>query len=493
MRLRSGEVVRSSALGGSRCPPLHLTERGSADPDLRPMVTGCFRLAIEPRPHQLVVATVLSTYPRRAAVEVPRRAGKTVGLWAWVVGKCVETEDYEVHFTAQSGIKARSRWEDVVAALAKADRADVRADRAPRNLRTKVYRSAGREELVFTDTDSRVRVMPPKAESFIGEESDLWWCDEAQELDAQQSADLVSAVSPTQDTVPFSTMLVSGTAGKLREGLLWDWLQPVADRPVAVVAYGAALGMDVDAESTWWASHPGLVYGSTPIERLRDNHADPQLDFPREYLSIWPTVSGTKLIDPAAWAEGGTLTLRARPDKGSGVVFALDCDTHQRWASVVAVTNLGERRASVEVVRRSNGIGWVASELFGLRRKWPSARFAWDDMPANVAATQELDKARPAFRHQGLTFNDMKDAAAGIVLAITEGRLEHYCQPDLDAAVDQASARRIGDTGFLFARGGLDVTSLVAASVGLFVIDRQRSRRPLRIHTASMGDQDKPA
>lgn len=424
------------------------------------------------------MARMLAGFPEQAAVSVPRRAGKTVGLWAHALGMCEEVPGYQVHFTAQSGLKARARWDDVVTALEAVARARGVASRVH------VARSSGREQLTWPN-GSRVMVMPPKAESFRGEESDLWWLDEAQELDADHGRELVSAVAPTQDTRPRPTMLVSGTAGASRDGILWTWLERGRAGEAGIVEYAAPDGADPDDEATWWAAHPGLAYGSTPIERMRRNHADPDLDYRREYLGWWPVVTGTHLIDPHGWADLGVLALPDRPEKGAGLVFALDCDAHQRWASIVAAQPAADK-VGLEVIRREDGIGWVARTIYDLARRYPHARFAWDGMPANTAATQELEKAKPRPKHTALSFNEMKDAAAGIVLAITEGRVQHYHQPDLTGAVEQATARRIGDTGFLFARGGLDVTALVAASVALHVVDRQKVRQPLRIRSVGM-------
>jgi hypothetical protein len=419
---------------------------------------------------------------------VPRRAGKTIGAWATVLGLLIDRPGYIVHFTAQSGLKARRRWQDI-ATILETDRGT--AALARHGVTVKVVRSQGSEAFLFSN-GSALYVFPPKGDSFRGEESDLWWGDEAQEFDPEQSLDLDGAVASTQDTRPDALMLLTGTPGEERSGLLWQYLEAGRAGRDGILEFGAGPDLDGDDPETWFTAHPGLAYGMTTLERIADHHAkiatadDPdaqRISFGREYLGRWPIVDGTALIDPEAWQALGSLEFDPRPDKGTGVVFALDCDNHQRWASIVAVWAV-EELAAVEVIAQRPGVDWVSRELFTLARKYPDARLAWDGMPANIAATQPLDRARPAVRSQALGFRDLKDAAASILLAIDAERLRHYHQEGLDSAASSAQARTVGD-GFLFQRSGPDVTPLVAASVGLWVLDRQKIRRKTRMRSAS--------
>ena len=60
---------------------------------------------------------------------------------------------------------------------------------------------------------------------FQQEAFDLVLCDEAGELDPEKAEALLAGILPTLDTRPTAQIVVAGTPGEVRAGLLWTRLE----------------------------------------------------------------------------------------------------------------------------------------------------------------------------------------------------------------------------------------------------------------------------
>ena len=222
-------------------------------------LSGCRRLGHSPMPVQRQVWYLLEAkrpngrplYPQ-VVVEVPRRAGKTDGIMALLVGRCLAYPGYRVGFAAQSGVKSRARFLDLITLLGRSGGGGWTA-----------YRSRGEERVNFTN-GSVISFHPPDPEHFRGDAFDCIVLDETQEVDEEEAADLLGSLLPVFDTRPESQLIVAGTAGAARSGLLWEALEQGRAGRWGILEYALPEGADPEDESIWLQVHPGPAGVSLP-------------------------------------------------------------------------------------------------------------------------------------------------------------------------------------------------------------------------------------
>src|SRR5699024_2291568 len=100
--------------------------------------------------------------------------------------------------------------------------------------------SNGDESIEF-DNGSRIWVVPPESGAFRGEAADAMLFDEAGELTLQRSEDLLAGALPLMDTRPRGQVIITGTPGLIRAGLLWSTLERGRTREpgVGILDYSA--------------------------------------------------------------------------------------------------------------------------------------------------------------------------------------------------------------------------------------------------------------
>jgi len=109
---------------------------------------------------------------------------------------------------------------------------------------------------------------------------------------------------------------------------------------------------------------------------------------------------------------------------------------------------------------------------------------AYDDIGANRDPVTALVRMKPAPKTERLALKDIMGASQRLVAELAEGRLRHFGQPDLDAAVGNATWRDIQRSGRAFGAkvaSGPSINPLVAASLALWSYDKGRDRKPARI------------
>lgn len=451
------------------CPPI----RGKAHRAL--IVAGANALGLEPAEHQIRAAGVIHA-GHRSAIQLPRRAGKTLGVFAYVVGLCKATPGLAVAYTATTGTKATELFRDEL--LERLQRHDANAG-------TAVSLAAGRQRVTFANR-SRIMILPPKPEAFRGSGIGVVWVDEAQEVEGERAAELMAGILPTLDTVPDWRLILSGTAGRTRDCLLFTNLERAQRGDIPGLIYAAPPGADVNDPAVWQAAHPGLAAGFVTLDTIADRHADPDLGpdmFAREYLGLWPLTSVDRAVNPEQW-ERLAVPFGARPDR---FTLAFDVDPVGASAAICAGwrdpdTGLGY----VELLEHGHGSQWLAPRLYELARRY-KAPITYDSIGVNLDTATVLARQRPRVRLDPLTYPLALAAVAGIRREIAAGTLRHHAQPELDTAALSAAERRIGDgTGVLWGRTKStgDITPLIAATWALAAYDRLPARRDLAIVTA---------
>jgi len=404
---------------------------------------------------------------------VVRRASKTTSIFATALGRCFERPGYEVAYAAQSGTKGRDRFMlDVVRPLER-----QWPDESSRPF--KINRSRGGEQITF-DNGSRFAVLPPLPDSFRGDAYDMVILDEAQVHGVEASEDLLGAILPTFDTRPGAQLVVAGTTGPHRSGLLWDTLEDGRnDRAsTGIVEYGAGdMVSEEDAadESTWMRAHPGIG-NLTTLDAIRRNFEKlPLAQFLREYLGVWPAGGGGRFLNPARWASSAIRGALPEPPEHFAVAFQVHPSGLS--ASLVAAWRDDDGNAHIGLLNHQPGTAWFATAALGVarRRKVALVHDTYGG-PTNVQV-EVLQRARPRPRFAPQTMADVKTAAALLVKEVEEGRLRHYDQDEMNEAARLVVKRKIGN-GWGLGRNAdeEDITPLEAGALALRYLDTQRRR-----------------
>lgn len=491
-RIESRIPALKSPRGTRPCKPLHATP-APKDVDLSEFVAGCARLGFSPSAHQRRLARILDALdddglPRNpmSAVTEPRRSGKTDGVFGVIIGRCTARQDYHAAFSAQNGKKGRARFLAMAVKLERWDpcpRPSRTSPGCPReHVHYRIYRSNGGERIEW-DNGSTLDVLPPDPEVYRGDEYDLVVLDEAQETADQETADeLLGGILPTMDTVPGAQLVVAGTAGKTRTGLLWSALERGRVGLWAILEYAAPEHADPLDEATWLAAHPGIGTLTT-LAKIRERFTQLSLlDFCREYLGLWPVDSSTSAIDHDQWTKARVEPI-ARPRR---VGLAFDVAPDNSCAAIACAWRDPDGTAYIEVLVFRVSAGWLPAEAAKITTA-ARAPIAYDVIGRNIAPGQAMARRRPPVRTTTMGVKDQQGAQQRIITELGDGRLRHFGQKDLDLAVEGAVWRTLGEGGRLLGHkaSAAPIVPLTAAALALWAFDGAPARQKMTLTTAA--------
>lgn len=403
-------------------------------------------------------------------VTIQRQAGKTSWLLAECLDRCLfDGPRRRVWYTAQNGQYARDQWAELVEQLMAPD--------SPMAGRLRVARRAGSECLTFPNA-STLRPFPPTRDALHSKQSDLVIVDEAWRHSADRGAELMQGIGPTQATRPGAQVVIVSTAGALNTS---TFLKPLVDRgrdgdpAIAYLEYGIADGVDPFDLDAIAAAHPavGWTIDRAFLEREAGILADLPGEYARAYGNRWTTTL-ERAIDPAVWARAATI--RRLP--GGPVAMAADVAQDQSRGAVL-VCNGGV----IEVVESRPGTGWLAGRIRELVAAWSPAGIAVDRSGPAATLADDLTNPPPGIDPVELfpmTSSVYASACARFEDDLTNGRIQYRPSAALDAAVDSAAKRNVGD-GWVWARrtAAAPIPELVAATLASWV-DRHRPAAPVR-------------
>lgn len=450
-------------------------------------ITGCIEMAkslhLPLQPQGLNVARVMNSKredgkPRysRVVIQIPRRGTKTTSVQMVSLDRCFNTENYKVVQTAQSHALARLVFLDMATSL--------EANYPDEDTRPFTVRYSNGQESIRWKNGSSWRVVAPKAGAFRSQAADLLWFDEAGEYDVSQTQDLVEGALPLLDTRPYGQVVISGTPGKTRAGMLWDFLGHARKGKArhGIVDYSMAPEADPADESTWHAVHPGLSYGLTDLEVIRERFDTMSLaSFMREYLCADPPASSVSALDPELWEA--TTVPDPLPIPATGVTVAYACAMDDASAAVCAawMTDTGP---VVQVLDHRAGIDWVAPYLVKALRDNPRLPVKFDRIGSNVnvyTALQRLARGSlPTVEAVG-----MQQHAAGVsalLSGLANKTLTHAADPSLDGAAKGATFRYSNDSRLFSRRHSReDICPLEASALALYGATGTKVRERIQI------------
>ncbi len=333
-----------------------------------------------------------------------------------------------------------------------------------------IGRALGREEIRLRDGTHLF--FPARTRSTLrGWSIDLLLADEAQLVtDAQWES-----VKPAMSARPNSVAWLFGTAPQLITdaevfGRLRRTAHDGSDDALAWIEYGAEPGCDIDDREQWSLANPGRV----EIEAIEAERRELSPGgFCRERLNLWPTDRTDPIVDSAVWAN---LTADGPADGTPPAALAVDASADRTMAIAAAWTL--DSGVHVELLLADYGDPLTALQLLVER--------AGRRIPVVVDGASPAASLVPALQAQKVkttitTARDMGRACGGFLDDVVAGRLSHSGHPLLDAAVEGARKRPIGDAGaFGWDRSdsAVFVAPLVAASLARFgAVTGRRSGR----------------
>ncbi|MGN6272494.1 MAG: hypothetical protein ACTHMQ_05320 [Protaetiibacter sp.] len=476
--------------------PLHLSATTNAERLRHEFEAGARFLGLtEIRPAQWVIADAVNAADedgdplwKTVGICIPRRVGKTVALWCIIFGRMLERPGYRVAFTAQTGLEARERFMlDVVDRLALLyDMDDVKS------LPFKVDRSAGASSLRLKN-GSILQIKPPLENSFRGNAYDLVVIDEAQRFSVDASHMLMLGAGPTMFGRPGAQLLVTGTAGEQRAGVLWDTLQQGRDETpsAGIVEYAAPDDTtawedgDEEVEGTtrdpalWAEVHPSIGHGVTLADLQVELDRYGQAVFDREYLGLWPVgAGGGRLITYQVWEDARLPGSAPRVPETFSLAFAAHHDG--LCASIVAVWAEEDGTARMSILAAKRGTRWLADELLRITEKYKVPIIYDSASDAAKLTVEMLQRAKPRPQLVPLATRDVRIAASGLLAGLKDGNLKHFSQPQLDDAAALVTKRTSGYTGGWYLgrlQNADDISPLEAAALAYQELRNARPKR----------------
>lgn len=442
----------------------------------------------------------LPLYPIVVVLQ-PRRSAKTTGIWETLIGRCLERPGTVVLATAQDGTRARDRLKDQMRRLRGNGFRD--ATQKPEDDEGPVlgllYWGNGDERIEFTN-GSRIITAPPVASAIRGEAADVLFFDEAGELDLVKSADLLSGALPLLDTRPLGQAIIAGTPGKERAGLFWDTLLEgrAGEDGTGILDYSIRddeqwyREYDGTAPEAWGRKtladgtvivldedvlrrvHPGIGTLTTIAKMRRWFAKMPLAQFEREYLCRFPFSSATHAIDPEKWGEARVEALE-RPER---IGIAFDVRRDGTSASVAYAWRLDDGTAVVEVVDHRAGTSWLPNVAHKCSKLHKGSVLGFDNIGANIEPADAMSRMSPKPRLAPLSMKETLAAQQRLAELVRDGRLLHFGQGDLDAAVANTGWRPAGGGQAFGPRDPAEapINSLVAAALALWMFDKKGAR-----------------
>lgn len=424
----------------------------------------CARIGITHEPWQAGAGTAIlgkrkdRLYAADAVVlSIPRQVGKTYLVGSIVIALSIITPGTLTVWTAHHGATAADTFRDL--------KAIVEHPNCKPYVR-KVYDSGARLEIIFTN---RSRIVFGARESGFGrgfKRVGILVFDEAQILTAKAVDDTV----PTTSRHPNPLIIYMGTPPKPSDPS--EHFQSLRDEALAgesddtfYLEFSADAGCDPMDREQWAKANPSFPHLTTvrAMRRLRKNLKGPSA-FEREALGIWDGTAATGVFSTGAWGRIAWKPNKAgrMPVEPEPIALGVAADVDQTWLSLGAFGGDAE----------SGHVGAV------LRMRFDRERARFVDEVARIARERQLpvaiDKKGPAaplipdLEAAGVQvveggLDDFIQACADLRDAVERHMLTHGAYDELDAAVDGAVWRKVGDRR-VFGRKGTDVSMLEAVA-----------------------------
>lgn len=420
-------------------------------------------------------------------VSVPRQSGKTKIESDVADHRCLTIPDARVWITMQNG-KTADSWmrEEHFAALRRAaafgipDTAGARYDRS---------RRAGEVGVKWKEPlGSTFYTFPPKRDALHSKQSDLVFVDEAWAHDAETGADLRQAIRPTMNTRPGAQLWVVSTMGDDSSTYFDGYVQRAIaqlDEPgtrTCLIDYGLQDDDDPEDLDLIAARHP--AYGHTItmqalLDAREDFENDPLLGgaagWARAYGNV-ATRARTAAIPAKVWSDAGKPLPQLPADLRRGL--GLDVTPTGARAAIGGawLDDAGVRHLEVLHAGRTDRELPALLVQLAQRNGAPIVvdRGSFGSLEVTDAIERIPERDRRGVVVQFLSMAEYAQACGTVDRGLRDGTVVHHNDRDLDAAVEVATKRVLGDGMFGWGRMGStgSICELVAVTVAAKGLDQ---------------------
>lgn len=411
-------------------------------------------LEVDPATREWAYPTVI--------VIVQRQAGKTSLIGSTGVHRGITGEDRGIWYTAQRRQDARDNFMILV----------KRLRRSPLKALIKVRESNGSETVTFP-TGSEYRVFAPSDDALHGKATHLVTVDEGWAFDEVRGDELLQAIVPTFTTTP-GQLWIPSAAGTGKS----TWLRGLVDTgrmfveagrtdTIAYFEWGIADDVDPADLGAVALAHPGYGYTLRPSGLIQAAATMKPGEFARAYGSRW-TGAGERAIPALLWLSAAD-PAAPLPDRGAAAI-GFDVGLDAADGAVVMAWRDAAGRAHVEVAHVEDGATWLPARLVDLGVTLDPRATAFDRYGPAVAAGDAA--ARAGVEAISTTTDEYCIACATFLAELVAGTLAYTPHPALDAAVEAAAKRQVGDRWVWGRRSSTStIAPLVAATLALWALD----------------------
>lgn len=325
----------------------------------------------------------------------------------------------------------------------------------------------GREQIILK-TGARVKFLARTRNGGRGQHGDLLIIDEAQELDENQQASFLPAISASLNpqTIYVGTPPDPSAVGTVFRNIRKKALEK-ASKKTSWFEFSVKTIGDVSDQERWALTNPALGRRML-LSTIEGEHEQMDADtFARERLGWWsPVITETVdyAINHANWAECVSDDLKPDGKTAFGVKFSADGSTVALCGAVI--DDAGMIRISlIDMKNTGQGIQWLADWL---NERYKKASCVVIDGRNGVDVL--IDKIKDTWITKGSVVKaSMKDVVAAVGMltdAVNEKKLTWYRKQEVlnDSAVTSTKRPIGGGWGF----GGENSTPIEACSLALW-------------------------
>lgn len=325
----------------------------------------------------------------------------------------------------------------------------------------------GREQIILK-SGARVKFLARTRNGGRGQHGDLLIIDEAQELDENQQASFLPAISASLNpqTIYVGTPPDPSAVGTVFRNIRKKALEK-ASKKTSWFEFSVKTIGDVSDQERWALTNPALGRRML-LSTIEGEHEQMDADtFARERLGWWsPVITETVdyAINHANWAECVSDDLKPDGKTAFGVKFSADGSTVALCGAVIDEN--GKIRISlIDMKNTGQGIQWLADWL---NERYKKASCVVIDGRNGVDVL--IDKIKDTWITKGSVVKaSMKDVVAAVGMltdAVNEKKLTWYSKQEIlnDSAISSIKRPIGGGWGF----GGENSTPIEACSLALW-------------------------
>lgn len=335
--------------------------------------------------------------------------------------------------------------------------------------RVQAVRTANGSEGIVLKDGSRLLFKARSKGSLRGPSPDKIVLDEAYYLwDESLSAILPGqGARPNPQTVYASSSPIPGAESDVLRRLCKRGRE--GDPSMGYLEFSCPPGSDLDDEANWFDANPSLGVG-LDIESLRSDRATMTDDgFGAEHLGIWSEAEATGgVIDLDHWNSNRLATAGASW-LADPVCFGVEGNASADCFSVTAAGHTESGRIGIDLARHDFGTDWLLEWAIGVDERQQPKGWVFD--PKSSTADLFMGDFRAAGLNViecGMSERALPRATAGFFDDISNDRIEHLGHPAMDAAVEGATWRYVGESRLWDRKAGVAIAPLVSATLARF-------------------------